>query len=121
ETNQSFTATENGNYAVEITENGCTDTSSCHLINSVSIKEELSNNIAIYPNPTTGIFIIEGGNDKYIEIINEVGQTVFIKQYIGNNNQNIVNVSNLPSGIYFVKILSNEKIIIKKLIINNSN
>src|SRR5690606_30664108 len=32
ETNQSFTATGNGNYAVEVTQNGCTATSLCTMV-----------------------------------------------------------------------------------------
>jgi hypothetical protein len=36
---QSFTPTENGNYAVVITQDGCVDTSGCYLINSVGISE----------------------------------------------------------------------------------
>lgn len=41
ETNQVFTAASNGNYAVIVTENGCTDTSSCIVVNQVGIEELL--------------------------------------------------------------------------------
>ena len=37
ETGQSFTATTNGNFAVELTENGCVDTSACVAITTVGI------------------------------------------------------------------------------------
>src|SRR5690606_39110319 len=37
ETNQSFTATGNGNYAVEVTQNGCTATSLCTMVNIVGV------------------------------------------------------------------------------------
>ncbi len=36
---QSFTPIENGNYALQITENGCIDTSACQLVNSIGLKE----------------------------------------------------------------------------------
>ncbi len=53
ETNQTFVPTTNGQYAVELTENGCVDTSSCVTINSVSIEEnDIFKSIFIYPNPT---------------------------------------------------------------------
>lgn len=39
ETGQSFTATINGNYAVEVTLNGCLDTSACSLVDFTSINE----------------------------------------------------------------------------------
>lgn len=38
-TNQSFTATVNGNYAVEVSENGCSATSACESINFIGISE----------------------------------------------------------------------------------
>lgn len=57
ETNQSFTATSNGNYAVALSENGCTDTSACVSINSVGIHElKNSINASVYPNPSSGTF-----------------------------------------------------------------
>jgi hypothetical protein len=39
ETNQSFVATSNGDYAVIVNQNGCVDTSDCITINSVGINE----------------------------------------------------------------------------------
>jgi hypothetical protein len=39
QTNQVFTATSNGNFAVIVTENGCSDTSSCFIIDEVGIDE----------------------------------------------------------------------------------
>lgn len=39
ETNQSFTPSLTGNYAVEITTDGCVDTSSCYLVDFASIEE----------------------------------------------------------------------------------
>ena len=42
ETNQSYTATVTGNYAVLITVNGCSDTSSCELVDFTGIEELLN-------------------------------------------------------------------------------
>ena len=39
ETNQSFTPSNNGSYAIEITVNGCSDTSSCFLIEIIGVDE----------------------------------------------------------------------------------
>ena len=79
------------------------------------------NKILIYPNPSNGKFIIKGKNFKSIELINEIGQVVYRKSVSENNNQNFIDISNKPNGIYFVKISTNEKLIMKKLIINNAN
>ena len=59
ETDASYTPTANGNYAVELTENGCTDTSACVAITTVGIIENTFNeDFTLYPNPTDGIFSI---------------------------------------------------------------
>lgn len=65
ETNPTFTASSNGSYAVEVSKNGCTDTSSCHTINSVGILEEkLGTEVKLYPNPTDEQVIIEVGETR---------------------------------------------------------
>ena len=47
-----YTATKNGEYAVAVTENTCTDTSICLNINGLKIaKNNARNNILLYPNP----------------------------------------------------------------------
>ena len=54
ETNQSFTASTDGNYAVMVTQNGCSDTSGCYNITITGIPENsLSDAIRFYPNPVT--------------------------------------------------------------------
>ena len=54
ETSQVFTAIQNGNYAVEITFNGCTDTSYCFPITSVYVDfNSYADEIIIFPNPFT--------------------------------------------------------------------
>jgi len=114
ETNQSFTASQNGNYAVIVTENGCSDTSSCINISTVGIEnDDFLNNVSIYPNPTNLEFTI---NSEYkietIVIIDNVGKTV--KTVTTRNNT--INVSDLTSGIYFLKIETDEGLINTKLI-----
>lgn len=64
-TNQTYAITTNGNYAVELTANGCTDTSACYAIVTVGIAEnDFGPGFLVYPNPTEGAFSIDLG-DKY--------------------------------------------------------
>ena len=61
ETNATYNATANGNYAVIVTESGCSDTSNCFIVNNVGI-DYLTNNIElikVYPNPSTGKIYLE--------------------------------------------------------------
>lgn len=74
-TNQSFTPTEDGSYAVYITTNGCDGLSNCLTITSVGIAENSISDIdkwKLYPNPTNGSITIEFG---------EVGKSPFVNIY----------------------------------------
>jgi len=105
-TNQSFIPTNNGRYAVSVTKNGCSDTSSCYLINSVSLNENsIFNDIKIYPNPTNGEFYVDLGRIE--EDINIIVRNS-IQQIVSNGNySNVSKVKlevGLSKGIYFVEV-----------------
>ncbi|MDA3911609.1 MAG: T9SS type A sorting domain-containing protein [Bacteroidales bacterium] len=111
EINQSFTATENGDYAVEITHNDCVDTSLCQSITSVNIIEnDFGTNLRLYPNPTDGNFSIDMGK-KYpsltlvlSEISGKIIRTLFF------NEKQILNMKlNEPAGIYMIMIDSGDE------------
>ncbi|MCD4794518.1 MAG: T9SS type A sorting domain-containing protein [Bacteroidales bacterium] len=111
ETNQSFTATANGNYAVEVTENGCVDTSVCVSITSVGIYENsFGNGLLLYPNPTDGNFSIDLG-DNYesvtITITDLTGKLILSKTYIESQVLNL-NLDE-PVGAYLLIIESGGK------------
>jgi len=72
------------------------------------------NEISIYPNPSNGIFTIEGENIQKVEIIDLAGKT--IKQFVINNEQLIFDLSNNTKGIYTVRIITDNSIIVKKII-----
>jgi len=61
------------------------------------------NHIVIYPNPVSDQFTINGDLTSYeIEILNSTGQ---IYQTINSSgNSHTIDISSLPSGIYFVRI-----------------
>jgi len=106
ENGQSFTATVNGNYAVEFTENSCVDTSSCVAITTVGVFEHnFGETFKIYPNPTDGSFTInsESEHDNFtITVTDVLGNVVNSKKY---TNQSSVNMNiEVVSGIYFVRI-----------------
>lgn len=68
-----------------------------------SNEEVTLDNQAIYPNVATDVINIKVEASS-IAIINSVGQVV--KQV--NNNVNVVNVAELPAGVYFVTIKSSK-------------
>jgi hypothetical protein len=91
----------------------------CVVSSSVCIfleNEEFNNNqlISIYPNPANELLTIDnnsGSEISSISILNTLGQIIKVR----TNNLTIqsVNVSNLESGIYFIKIVTENKIITK--------
>jgi len=109
ETNQTFTATINGNYAVEISENGCTSTSDCIAVNNVGVSENVLTGIdlaQIYPNPTTNNVSIKNldvNNTNYtVNIYNLIGELVLTEQIKNTTAQ--LNTTHLQNGVYLVEI-----------------
>ena len=120
ETNQSFIATDNGDYAVIITENGCSDTSDCVIIDNVGIVEVTNNlDVSIYPNPATeqiSITLSELSNQGYqLTIFNSLGAEVYEQSL--NSKTTVVRTSKLNTGVYFVKITNSKYTAIKRLVI----
>ncbi|PHR49245.1 MAG: hypothetical protein COA32_04115 [Fluviicola sp.] len=119
ETNQSFTATQNGDYAVIITDSeGCTDTSQCVTIDDVSITDYTKNALKVYPNPASINIVLEV-NESYLEadvyIKDSKGAKVFkskIESIVSD-----LDISNLENGIYFLEVESTKGRLIKKIIV----
>ncbi|MGV0925516.1 reprolysin-like metallopeptidase [Empedobacter tilapiae] len=80
------------------------------------------NELAIYPNPTNGNFNIRLNtktNKVTAEIINLAGQIVSTNTFniSGNKIDQAINATNLPKGVYLVRINDGNSIQTKKLII----
>jgi Secretion system C-terminal sorting domain/Ig-like domain CHU_C associated len=106
ETNQSFTATLNGSYAVEITENGCVDTSACSTISTIGmIENSFDHELVIYPNPTNSSFSIDLGaayESSQVSIIDLTGKLIESKSF---GELQILHLSLAqPAGIYILSI-----------------
>ncbi|HCQ16578.1 MAG TPA: hypothetical protein DIU20_09965, partial [Cryomorphaceae bacterium] len=105
-TNQNYTATANGNYAVAVTQNGCTDTSTCELVANVGILENsFGNGLTFYPNPTSGKLSIDLGtsySNVFIIVRNVLGQEVISKSFKGLSLLQF----NIPgeAGVYLVEV-----------------
>ncbi len=118
EINQTFTADVSGNYAVEILQNDCIDTSICYTVSIIStIENTLDKNLVVYPNPTNGsVYINFGSNLQKIKIeVKDVnGRTLKKLQF--ENRQFLDFELDAPAGIYFITIISENKSAIIKLV-----
>ncbi len=78
-------------------------------------------NIAIYPNPSTGLFAIATGNkaiDK-VDVYDVTGKIILSRNNFSNaNSQSVLDMRNVSSGIYFVKITSENQSTVKRIIKN---
>lgn len=105
ETSQSFTATTNGNYAVEITLGNCVDTSACENITGVGVSKLATTMASVYPNPTTGVVTIDLANN--IKVVNYTITSVEGRLVeVGKTTANLIKVdlSNESKGIYLIKV-----------------
>lgn len=83
---------------------------------TLSIDEELDaviNNVAVYPNPTTNNINIKGlvNEETSIYVYNTLGQLLKYEKYNSN-----VDLSTLKDGLYYMKVISDNKQKIFKII-----
>ena len=104
--NPTFTVSTNGNYAVEIKKNGCTDTSLCYNISTVGLfqKHDLKN-LKVSPNPTKGLVNIDLGiryKNIHIVVFDVFGKVVENKTF--TNTTAFGFELNCASGFYNLEI-----------------
>lgn len=126
-TEKDFYPKSNGQYAVIVTKNGCTDTSSCIAMNSVSTQDYNTNiSVVVYPNPTDDITYItinntSINNDLQLSLYDISGKIIYQQELKNNmgNNTFAFQTSDLAAGVYFIQVSSqkahliHEKLIIK--------
>lgn len=103
-TGQSYTATQNGSFAVVVTQNSCSDTSDCVNITTVGLEEfGKSDKMKVYPNPATNKVTIEI-NPALLGIsyfmIDKLGRTV--KKGVFNSEVMEIQIDGLSAGLYSI-------------------
>ncbi len=86
--------------------------------NSIPNNETEAQLIRVYPNPTPDYITIQAGNNimKEIQLMEVQGRIIQTISSIGQT-QNVIDMSGLSAGIYFLQItLSNDTIVTKKII-----
>ncbi len=109
--------TVQGTYTFEATYNGITCAQSFDIINSAGVAEAVNfKDIRVYPNPTSGKFKVDVGNnpETVIEIYNAIGEMVFKS----DKNISEIDLSEKPKGVYFLQLRTKELKSYKKIIID---
>ncbi|GAB5416078.1 MAG: hypothetical protein Crog4KO_13370 [Crocinitomicaceae bacterium] len=118
-TDQSYTATANGEYAVIVTTNNCSDTSNCFLVDEVGIDELTGQNEwHAFPNPTKGKLTIElkePSANYQLEIQDLNGNTLVRRNGIYGKSE--IDISNVASGVYFLRVYGMDRMFSKKIIV----
>ena len=85
-----------------------------HVYYSPTGVEELeANQVAVYPNPTTSRFTIEGAGLKHVSVYNTLGQLVYESNCDGNMAE--INLGNVETGVYMVRITTENGMLTKRV------
>lgn len=119
-TGKVYTASANGSYAVQVTENGCVDTSRCYTITGVGIDGFSKSDLNIYPNPSDGLFTVRLSNDilsslKSMSVTDIVGHDIWRMKPHGSVK--VIDLHDQPKGIYFLRFTSDNGTTTKKIVI----
>ncbi|CAN5354368.1 hypothetical protein BH09BAC6_BH09BAC6_19520 [soil metagenome] len=125
-TNAAYSPLQSGNYQVAVTlSSGCTILSDNYNYAVVAIKPGTNTDIGlvVFPIPASNtmtiVFNAKASNDLTISIINAAGQIVYRdkQKLAAGNYSRILDVSNIPPGLYTLKLLIGQKVYGSKVII----
>jgi hypothetical protein len=116
EINQTFTATQDGSYAVIVTQGTCDIQSACIDLAFVGIEENVSEFVSVYPNPTNGIFTVNVNDTKAtsISVLNTLGEEIYQAKCNGNNT--VVDLKNAANGVYFIQVATEAGILNQRIV-----
>lgn len=115
ETNQNFSPSTSGSFAVQLSNLSCIDTSACTyvLITNLSSSDKLK--LQVYPNPAQNMVVVSSNQPVEIVLFDNTGRKLFAKQSLHRNH--VLNIETLVDGIYHLHIFDNENAVIKKLVV----
>lgn len=117
ENKSAFTPKVIGSYAVEVTTNSCTATSTCFDMAVLGTKDfDIQDSFKLYPNPVKDFITIEMNtlNDAKLDVFDVTGNVVISKELKTISTK--LNISNLPAGVYLFRISNDTGTVMKKVI-----
>jgi len=104
-TSQTFQPMQNGEYAVIIDYNGCTDTSTCFAFTTVGLEDSQPITLfRVYPNPVRDFFRVECSRPHHrmdIEILDVLGRIQYKVEY--HESDWIFLPPDTEAGVFFIK------------------
>ncbi|HRH38585.1 MAG TPA: T9SS type A sorting domain-containing protein [Flavobacteriales bacterium] len=105
-TGQFYTAFNNGQYAVVVTQNGCTDTSACYNVTTIGIEERQLPTARVWPTVTADELNIELSAPMRradLRVIDMTGRTV-LRRSVPVLLKTTFDVTTLVPGAYFIEV-----------------
>lgn len=125
-TSTEITVSDAGTYSVTVTDtDGCEQVEEATVTTFTSVADlnAVAASMSIFPNPSTGRFQVDltvaKAQSISINIVNMQGRTVLAENWnaVSGNNTQIVDLSNAPSGIYFVRLNTIDGVINRKIVV----
>jgi hypothetical protein len=124
-TAQTFTATQIGDYAVEISKAGCIDTTLCYYVSQVGLAEvETGMLLKVYPNPGSGVFTVQAElkptiTQVHLAVYSTVGVQVYAQNVALQNGKlaEMLDLNALPNGQYVLHIRWGNQTVYHKLVL----
>lgn len=116
---QSYEVTTNGSYAVVVDNGTCSDTSSCRVIDYVSVEDNYEFfEVRVYPNPNKGQFhVVTDVAAEYI-VTDALGKIVYRDNH--NEGNNLIDLNGLNSGAYLLQLkIGEDRVHLERIIINH--
>ncbi|MFN5319110.1 MAG: LamG-like jellyroll fold domain-containing protein [Bacteroidia bacterium] len=116
-TQQTFSPTNSGNYAVIVSANACSDTSACISVNTAGITSVLGTQFTVMPNPANErVFIHATSPISFtIELMSLQGKLICTQQ--GTGGTQAFDLQNIPPGCYLLNIIEANHRYTQKLIV----
>jgi hypothetical protein len=84
-------------------------------LSATSISENELSSLNVYPNPSTGVFNINGlSSNVKMTVSNAQGQELYSKFVTGNTQ---LDLTSQPKGIYFIKFMNDSSLRVEKVVI----
>jgi len=105
------------NESLMFTANGALGTPAEPLVlyfGTTGVDESEQVRINIYPNPSNGVFNVEGNGIQRVEVLNAMGQTLFIQETQDNRIQ--IDLSGKAKGMYLLRVVTENGILSNQLL-----
>jgi hypothetical protein len=115
---QTYTVITTGNYCVTVTgSNSCTNTDCVYVVVSVGVDEIKPLVNSIYPNPASNkinLELLSNVKEVNYQLMNSSGKILRTSNF---RNSTTIDVSSFSKGIYFLKVIAEDGVETKKIII----